>query len=173
MRKPVFVRPVTDAERRTLEAGLRSNDAFVLRRSQIILASSRSEWAPRIAESLGCNDQTIRNAIRAFNNEGVEKALTKGSPRPKTVRSVFDGEKLEELKALLHHSPREFGKETSVWTLDVAADVSFEQGLTKARVSDETVRTALKRLGVGWKRAKKWIVSPDPEYARKKAHATD
>ena len=28
------------------------------------------------------------------------------------------------------------------------------------------------RLGVGWKRAKHWITSPDPAYARKKARAT-
>ena len=39
---------------------------------------------------------------------------------------------------------------------------------------DETwwTRLALKRLGVGWKRAKHWLTSPDPEYARKKKCAT-
>ena len=171
MRAPLFVRPLTDAERRALEAGLRSNDAFVLRRSQILLASARGERAPRIAESVGCNDQTVRNAIRAFASSGVG-ALRAGSSRPKTIRKAFDGKKAEGLRALLHQSPREFGRETSVWTLDLAADVSVEQGLTPQRVSDETVRQALKRLGVGWKRAKKWITSPDPEYARKKGVAT-
>jgi len=34
-------------------------------------------------------------------------------------------------------------------------------------VSDETIRLTLKRLGIGWKRAKRWITSPDPEYAAK------
>jgi hypothetical protein len=28
------------------------------------------------------------------------------------------------------------------------------------------------RLGVGWKRAKRWLTSPDPDYARKKVAAT-
>lgn len=37
-----------------------------------------------------------------------------------------------------------------------------------SRVSIETIRLALKRLGVGWQRAKHWITSPDPEYMRKK-----
>jgi hypothetical protein len=33
MKRPIFVRPLSDAERQTLqEAGLRSSDAFVLRR---------------------------------------------------------------------------------------------------------------------------------------------
>jgi hypothetical protein len=35
-------------------------------------------------------------------------------------------------------------------------------------VSAETIRATLARLGKGWQRAKHWIESPDPEYARKK-----
>ncbi len=170
MKPPIFVRPLTDAERQALEAGLRSSDAFVLRRCQILLASSREERPPQIARSLGCASQTARNAIRAFNECGLE-ALTRDSTAPKQVSRVFDGSRAADLKALLHQSPRQFGKDTSVWTLDLAAAVSFEQGLTPTRVSDETVRQALKRLGVGWKRAKTWITSPDPAYARKKGLA--
>ncbi len=171
MRTPIFVRPLSDAERRALEAGLRSSDAFVLRRCQILLASARGERAPRIAEAVGCNDQTVRNAIRAFNGRGVG-ALEEGSSRPKTIHSKLDEEGAERLKGLLHQSPRAFGHATGVWTLELAAEVGFAQGLTAEKVSDETVRQALKRLGVGWKRAKRWITSPDPEYLRKKGVAT-
>src|SRR5215212_9943776 len=65
-------------------------------------------------------------------------------------------------------APSNFGKESTFWTLAMAAEVSFEEGLTERRVSGETVRATLARLGVRWKRAKHWIESPDPEYARKK-----
>ncbi len=171
MRTPIFVRPLSDAERKALEAGLRSSDAFVLRRCQILLASARGERASQIAQALGCNDQTVRNAIRAFNARGMG-ALQEGSSRPRTIHNKLDEERAERLKALLHHTPRDFGHDTGVWTLDLAADVSFEQGVTSERVSDETIRNALKRLGVGWKRAKRWITSPDPQYARKKGGAT-
>jgi hypothetical protein len=68
----------------------------------------------------------------------------------------------------LHHKPRNFGKDTSVWTLDLAAEVSFEEGLTKEQITGETVRATLARMGIGWERAKRWITSPDPEYVRKK-----
>jgi hypothetical protein len=44
----------------------------------------------------------------------------------------------------------------------MAAEVSFEEGLTKERVSGETVRATLARMGVRWQRAKHWITSPDP-----------
>jgi hypothetical protein len=39
---------------------------------------------------------------------------------------------------------------------------------TQCQVSIETIRLVLKRLKVGWQRAKHWITSPDPDYARKK-----
>jgi len=171
MRVPIFVRAMTDAERRRVEAGLRSSDAFVLRRCQVLLASARGERAPAIARQLGCDDQTVRDAVHAFNACGLA-ALTPGSHRPKTLRPIFDAERAGRLRELLHRSPRAFGKPTGLWTLELAADVSFEQGLSPSRVSGETIRLALKRLGIGWKRAKKWIGSPDPEYARKKAPAT-
>jgi hypothetical protein len=56
--------------------------------------------------------------------------------------------------------------------MEMAAEVSFEEGLTKERVSGETIRATLARMGVRWRRAKHWITSPDPLYARKKGGAT-
>ncbi len=121
MRTPIFVRPLTDAERAALITGLRSPDAFVLRRCQILLASARGERAPRIAEHLGCDDQTVLDALHAFNAHGLE-ALRKGSSRPQRLRpAAFGPEQAEALRTLLHHSPRLFGKPTSLWTLELAA----------------------------------------------------
>ena len=172
MRKPIFVRELTKEERQRLTQGLRSSRPFTVRRSQIILSSARGERAPRIAEFLGCDDQTVRNAIVAFNERGVA-ALKMGSRRPKTVHPMFSDEGLTQLKAMLHRSPRDFGQETSVWTLELAAEVSFVEGITARQVSDDCVRHALKRLKVSWKRAKHWITSPDPEYERKKSLETE
>jgi transposase len=172
MRRPIFVRLLSDAERDALEEGLRSSDAFVLRRCQILLASSRGENAYRIARSLGFDPQTARTAIERFNEGGLQEALRKRSSRPKKIRAAFDAERAERLRELLHRSPREFGKPTSLWTLETAAEVSFEEGITEGRVTGETVRATLARLGVRWLRAKRWIRSPDPEYARKKGVET-
>jgi hypothetical protein len=84
MKPHIFVRDLSEEEQKSLSIGLRSSDAFVLRRSQILLASARGEPAPSI----------------------------------------------------------------------------------------ETMRQALSRVGINWKRAKRWITSPDPEYQRKKGDAT-
>ena len=154
-----------------LEAGLRSPDAFVLRRCQVLLASARGEHAPAIAHQLGCSEQAVRNVLHAFNRTGLA-ALQARSSRPHTLRPAFDAAGAQRLRALLHQSPRAFDRPTSLWTLALAADVAFDEGLTPVRVSGETIRVTLRRLGVRWRRAKHWITSPDPEYARKKAAAT-
>jgi transposase len=158
---------MNEEERAVVTAGLRSQDAFVLRRCQILLSSSRGKRASQIACDLGCDTDTALNAINAFNRKGLA-ALRAGSSVPHRIEVAFEPGAAEGLRALLHQSPRTFGKETSLWTLELAAEVSFEQGLTPVRVSREAVRTALQRLGVRWKRAKQWITSPDPAYARKK-----
>lgn len=173
MKTPIFVRSLLEEERESLEKGLRSKDAFTMRRSQMLLASSRGERAPKIALNLGCASQTVRDAINDFNRRGLD-ALDRKSSRPRRTRDAFDEKSAEALREMLHRSPREFGYESSLWTLDTAADVAFEEGLTEERVSGETVRATLSRLlGVRWMRAKRWITSPDPLYERKKGGATD
>jgi transposase len=172
MGKPVYARALTDEEHQQLEAGLRASTAFELRRCQILLASARGQRAPVIAKAVGCDEETVRNVIKAFNAKGLT-VLKRRSTRPHHTQAAFTPENAERLRELLHRSPREFGKATSLWTLELAADVSFEQGLTQERVTDETIRLTLKRLGIRWKRAKHWITSPDPAYVRKKTPATD
>ena len=171
MKPPLYVRPLSDAERDALKAGLRSSDAFTHRRSQILLASSRQQTPPAIARQLGCAAQTVRNTIRAFNQRGLG-ALEERSHRPHISHATFDTAGLDRLQALAHRSPRDFGYARTFWTLDLLAEEAARQGLTAHRVSDETIRTAMRRLGTSWKRAKRWITSPDPEYERKKAGAT-
>jgi transposase len=169
MRPPIFVRTLTEGERHALEQGLHSKDAFVLRRCQILLASARGERAPRIAQYLGIDDQTVLDALHAFNTSGLS-SLQKKSSRAHRTRLVFSPEQAERLRALLHRSPRDFGKPTSLWTLALAAEVSVAEGIAPTRVSGETIRQTLLRLGISWERAKHWITSPDPQYHLKKTH---
>src|SRR5215210_1415297 len=165
--KPLFVRGLSDLERQTLQAGLRSSDGFTVRCCHILLASARGDPAPLIAQVVGCTPQAVRNVLRGFETRGLA-VVAMQSRRPHAAAKVFDAQRSKRLKALLHQSPRQSGKARSTWTLALAAEVCAEQGITAERVSLETIRDALKRLGVGWRRAKTWITSPDPQYALKK-----
>jgi transposase len=131
------------------------------------LASERGEKAIDIAHTLGCDDETVRNVIKGFNQDGIA-VLKEGSRRPHNTQAAFASESVEQLKEILHQRPRNFGKATSLWTLDLAAEISYANKLIKERVSGETIRATLKRFGMKWTRAKNWITSPDPDYERKK-----
>src|SRR5262249_56160496 len=110
-------------------------------------------------------------ALGALASEGLG-CVGRKPTTPKTPPPAWPKAHDEDLRALLHQSPRNFGKPTSLWTLGLAAQVCFEKGWTARVLSGEAIRLALKRLGVGWKRAKHWLTSPDPAYARKKKCAT-
>ncbi len=167
----MFVRELSDAERRELQAGLRSREAFTLRRAQILLASAEGQRPATIAAHVGCAVGTVHNTLHAFEQEGTG-CLGEKKRGPKDVPPILDEAKADLLQGILHQSPRRFGKARSTWTLDLLADVAFEQELTPRRLSHEAVRQAVQRLGHGWKRAKTWITSPDPAYARKKKRGT-
>src|SRR3982751_3245200 len=136
MKPPIFVRKLLIDERKRLEAGLRSKDAFTLRRSQMLLASSRGDEAPQIASNLGCGQQTVRDAIHDFNARGLDTLVAKSS-RPRRTRDAFDEHSAESLRELLQRSPRDFVHDSSLWTLEMAAQVAFEEGITQRRVSGE------------------------------------
>ena len=155
-----------------MKRGLRSRDGFKLRRCQILLASARGERPSQSAVQVGCTAQTVRNTLRAYRAD-PKGCLRACSSRPKHTAPWLDQAKCERLRAILHESPRVFGKTTSLWTLTQLAEVCSEQGLTPGTVSIESIRRALQRMGVSWKRAKHWITSPDPAYKRKKTTATD
>jgi len=159
---------VTDDERTQLEAERRASNAFRVRRAQMILASARGLSPKPIAQLVGCAVQTVRNAIHAFNANGLA-CVPKQSTRPRSVGPTLDTANCERLQHILHQSPRTYGKSTGVWTLALAAQVCHEQGVTDRCLSDETMRRALQRLRPNWQRAKHWITSPDPHYARKKS----
>lgn len=171
MKSPLFLRPLAPLERDALRQGLRSPAAFTLRRCQILLASADGQRPARIATALGCAAQTVRDALHAFSAQGLD-CLRAKPKTPKTIHWAWPKDRDEDLRALLHQSPRTLGKSTSLWTLPLAAQVCHERGWTPRRLSGEAIRLVLRRLGVGWKRAKHWLVSPDPEDARKKNCAT-
>ena len=117
MRKPIYIRPLTEDEQQTLQEGVRSSDAFVLRRCQVLLASARGQTARVIAETRGGDDQTVRHALHAFNTRGPPALPRRSSAPQRPPPAAFTPIQREQLRALLHQSPRTFGHPTSLWTL--------------------------------------------------------
>jgi hypothetical protein len=94
MKPPLYIRHVTDEERAALTAGLRSSEAFTVRRCQILLASAEREKPAGIAQTLRCAPQTVRNVLHAFNARGLA-CVQRGSNVPLRVEPVLNAAKRE------------------------------------------------------------------------------
>ena len=172
MKTSLYVRKLTEDERSALESGMRGEEGFRVRRSQIILASARHLKPNQIAEQLGCTAQTVRNVIHDFEARGL-RCLQAGSNKPLSVEPILTASKCQRLQEIMHQSPRVYDKNQSSWTLKLLAEVCQEVGLSETVLSAPTILDAVVRLGSSWKRAKHWIVSPDPLYELKKTTRSD
>ena len=170
--RPIYARAITKEKRQSLRVGLKSANGIVVRRSQIILMSADEGLkAQAIAERVGYSDETVRQVIQRFNQEGNQAIYPKSNARPDDQRAFKDAAR-EQLKAIVHQSPREFGCESSMWTLSLLAKVSYQEGLTDRLVHRDTMSETLHQLGLNWKKSKRHIQSPDAHYKRKKNDVT-
>ena len=169
--RPLYVRRLNENELKTLTQSLKSPSAFTLRRSQILLKSHEWQKPAEIAAALHCSDQTVRLAIHAFHEEGLaclqEKSHAAHSQKPHLDQ---DGEK--RLAELIRLSPRTYGHETSVWTRELLAQQLNKEGHTERVLSTTSISNSLKRMKISWRRAKKWLRSPDPHYEQRKKNET-
>ena len=159
--KALYVREFTAEEGEALHKGLQSSSAFRVRRSQILLDSRQGMKAAAIAERLYCSDETVRATIHAFHEEGV-RCLNEKSHRPQSATFSFSQEALTRLPDVVATSPRAYGMDHSLWSLPRLAQACHQEGLTEKVVSYETMRDALQRAGINWKRARKRMQSSDP-----------
>jgi transposase len=163
------VRPPTPEERAELARWERSSKTAWYQRARTIrLAADSSLGGTEVARVLGLHHNTTLRWLHHFAQGGLA-AL---APRPRGGREpVFDEEVADVLISLLHEAPEAHGCTGSRWTLQDVATVLVREGYVQ-EISHETVRRLLQQRRHSWQRAKEWITSPDPQYAKKKRGAT-
>lgn len=170
--KTYHVRELTETEYQQVRAGLKDKEAFRMRRCQMVLMSAEEGLSPNaLGQRLGCSGEAVRQVLRRFEAEGVGCLVARSRARH-TSQRAFSSEAEAKLEHLVHQSPRQHGYARSVWTLELLAQESYAQGWTTQRVHPDTIAETLHRLGFRWKRAKRWISSPDEQYTSKKNDAT-
>ena len=104
-----------------------------------------------IAQRLHCSDQCVRDAIRAFEQEGLaclkEKCRARHSPQ-----ASFDKAGRLWLKEVIRQSARSFGYESSLWTLDMLSQQAYREGYIEQLVNPETVSRAVSSPSCSWRR---------------------
>jgi transposase len=170
--RPIHIRELTEQERRNLEQGLHSSSAFTMRRCQMLLSSAAGKTANQIGAELHCSGQGVREAIHAFEREGMACLQEKSHARQDS-QSAFDEAGRERLEELIRQSPRQFGHESSVWTLALLAETCQREGIASRPVNADNVGYVLREMNIEWRRAKHRIRSPDGHYAHRKKDETN
>jgi len=82
----LFVRPLTDDERRELQRLARTEVGRVSERMHMVLLSGRRYPVPRIAAIFDCDEATVRTRPGRFETEGVDGLRDRPrSGRPRTA----------------------------------------------------------------------------------------
>lgn len=159
----VYIRVLTEQERKELGKATKSSNAFTGNRARIILLSSQRLFAKQIAEKLSCEERKVRKAIKEFNSKGIS-ALQRGKAKGATPK--FD--ELKKKIILMHFSktPMSFGYHFTTWTLPRFTKHLIDYKVVES-ISIEKVRQILDEAGARLKRSKRWQYSPDKDFHKK------
>ena len=141
-----------------------THDARLYRRTLAILECSRGQSVARIAQLLGVTRQSVYYWIEAYSQTHDPEALLddERSGRPSLWTEVLR----VLLGSWLEQSPDELGYFAVNWTVPLLQEHLGH--CTGQRLSDDTVRRELERLGYVWKRTR-FVLPPDPELEKKTA----
>lgn len=143
---------LTWKERQALEAlAAQTAQARDLRRAQALLWLDQGEAVPSIAERLHVSRQTLYHWVTRFASRprpdlAARLADAPRSGRPRTASGVID----PLIDDVIERDPREFGYRSTAWTAPLL--VEYLQDMHAIEVSDDSVRLAIRRLDIRWKR---------------------
>jgi len=139
---------LTHEEREKLKrmTGHRKQAARQVQRARIVLLSDQDYSVRKIAEELGCHQETARHWIRRFNElgmAGLEDHPRKGRP------PVYSPEEVDTVIRTALTPPKELGLAFASWTLDrLAAYLSEEKGV---RMKRSRIAEVLSKQGLTWR----------------------
>jgi transposase len=140
-------------------------DARLFQRTLAVLEFDFGRPATDIARMLGVTRQSVYLWVEAYLEARDPAALADEAGRGRHLLLDEDQEHL--LEALLAVSPQDLGYPPASWTVPLLREVL--EFLTDQRVSDDTIRRALRRLDYVWKRPR-YDLDPDPQREKKTAH---
>lgn len=163
----LFVRPLTDDERRLLQRLARTEVGRVSERMHMVLLSGRGYSVPQIAAIFDCDEATVRTWLGRFATDGV--GGLRDRPRSGRPRRA-DADAGEVIGQTLGEAPAACGYLAGYWTVAMlAAHLATAHGLAVGRT---TLRRVLRRLDYRWRRPRHEL-RHDPDAPAKMAHIAE
>jgi transposase len=163
MPKYLFAQNVTAEELNDI-GSLKKLGYRQFQRGRIIELSALGWRCPQISQATGLSVERVRQWIHRFNQYRTAGLIAKkstGRPRkfPQQIR--------DRLRALIGDCPMDYGTAKTRWTLTDVCQVAVAQNLVQS-VSTEQVRQLFVEVNWTYTRAKKWQLSPDAAYRRRR-----
>lgn len=153
------IRLSSSARKRLMRMYRHSENATLSRRAHVVLLSADGLTWRQIRELLFTSNNFIAATLKRFRARGL--AGLRDDNRSDTMPAWL----MTVMRWLESHTPQDFGFFRSRWTCEVIAHLlAWEENV---RVSRETVRRWLKKIGFVWRRPKP-IVGPSDEFYRRK-----
>jgi transposase len=138
-----------------------SAPSYLARRVKMILLKAKGTPDNLIARQLNCSVSEVEKWLRRFNQYGLEGLHSRKAVR---IRKDQDGGIISEVFSLLHSPPIEHGINRTSWRMIDLKNYLGKKGLL---ISQTVIRKVLKTGGYRWRKARKVLTSPDPEYRQK------
>ena len=159
---------LTDEERKELRKIMKqTDDARVYRRAQAILELDEGEKPQQIAKRLAVGRSTIYNWASRFQQRREEAVIDRLRDLPRGGRPPEKREKAKKMiLSVIGFDPREMGYRYPVWTVPLLRHhIEREEGI---KISEKTIRRALKDLGYRYKRARYVLARRSPHWRQAK-----
>jgi transposase len=149
------------------ELAAQTDQARVLRRAQALLWLDEAEPVQEVAERAGVARQTLYNWATRFHcrsalDVAARVADAPRSGRPRTAYEIID----PLLAVVIARDPRELGYRSTVWTAPML--VQYLSEAHHLRVSRDSVRLAIVRLQIRWKRPRYQLARRLPTWRQAK-----
>ena len=116
-----------------------------------------------IALALNSSPKTTRQYYISYKKDGISTLFS--SIRIKNDDSTKNATRTNRIIELLHQKPRGFGINRTSWSL-LSIAAAYETQFNES-ISRSTVARSLREMRFTWKKAKKILTSPDPNYREK------
>jgi transposase len=175
MSTPVRARRLTDDEGQYLLRLVRRgvHDSVRYRRALIIMASASGTRVPAIARLVAADEDTVRDVIHAFNDQGLAMLTPRWGPgRP---RRITDAD-IEIVVAVAKTRPARLSLPFTHWSVrKLTAYLDGDYGHQDpawvpqhaVRIGRERVRVILHAHDISFQRTRTWKTSTDPDYDTK------
>jgi transposase len=128
-----------------------------------ILARQKGISNRIIANALHASPKTTRKYYALVAKHGLSELFQSGSVRSRSADE--QAKRTKRLLELLHHKPKDFRINRTSWSqvsLAWAYRIRFGEGISRSSVA-----RYIKKTGFAWKKAKRVLTSPDPQYREK------